>query len=181
MSAKVSILFVCLGNICRSPTAEAVFRTRAEARGLLPKLHIDSAGTAAYHVGKSPDARATRAGRERGYDLTPMRARQATVADFSSFDHILAMDEDNLANLERLYQQSGGQGTPPRMFLEFAAERSEQAVPDPYYGGSDGFEHVLDLCEDAADGLLDHIEQTIHDRDHGPGNSGSNGSVGRNR
>ena len=177
MKAKVSVLFVCLGNICRSPTAEAVFRTRAEARGLMPQLHIDSAGTAAYHVGKSPDARATRAGRERGYDLTPMRARQATGSDFTHFDHVLAMDEENLANLDRLYHESGGQGTPPRMFLEFATQRSERAVPDPYYGGADGFEHVLDLCEAAADGLLDHIEQTLQDR---AGNGRANGSVGRN-
>lgn len=158
MSKNVSVLFVCLGNICRSPTAEAVFQQRVREAGLAHRIRTDSAGTAAYHLGKSPDPRAQTAGQARGYDLSQLRARQVDPDDFTAFDHVIAMDEQNLADLEHLWQSSGRQGARPRLFLRYAEEASEVAVPDPYYGGADGFDHVLDLCEAAADGLLAEIK-----------------------
>ena len=159
-SNRVSVLFVCLGNICRSPTAEAVFRACAEQRGVLDHLYIDSAGTAAYHVGNPPDQRAQRAGADRGFDLSPLRARQATVSDFEQFDHVLAMDEDNLFNLKQLHRQADQPCCTPELFLRYAEANSEHEVPDPYYGGTQGFEHVLDLCEAASNGFLDKLIDT---------------------
>lgn len=148
-----SILFVCLGNICRSPTAEAVFRARAAAAGL--DIAIDSAGTGAWHVGAMPDERAQAAGLARGYDLTPIRARQVVVDDYETFDLVLAMDHDNLATLKsRAPADRHGR---IRLFLEFAPGTGLNAVPDPYYGGDDGFEEVLDLIESASDGLIAHL------------------------
>ena len=147
-----SVLFVCLGNICRSPTAEGVFLRRAEEAGLGERLRVDSAGTGAWHVGKAPDARAQQAARERGYDLSRLRARQVKARDFEEFDLILAMDRSNLEDLRAL--------CPPRLrsrvelFLSYAQGEKDEEVPDPYYGGGDGFQQVLDLVERASDGLL---------------------------
>lgn len=153
---KVSILFVCMGNICRSPTAEAVFRHYVENAGLSEHIHIDSAGTHDYHIGAPPDARTQRAAEQRGYDMSGLRGRQVEAADFERFDYVLAMDQANLAILQRLAQQSGGK---PRLFLEYAKHHREREVPDPYYGGAEGFERVLDMVEDAAEGLLQHIRE----------------------
>lgn len=154
--AKTSILFVCLGNICRSPVAEGVFRQKAQDAGLLDDLTIDSAGTAGWHVGKSPDGRMISAARERGYDLTPLRARQVIAGDFNEYDLILAMDDDNLAQLIRL--NPGQAQADVSLYLNYAAGSSEREVPDPYYGGEDGFHHVIDLVEAAADGLLSDLK-----------------------
>lgn len=150
MQPTPSILFVCMGNICRSPTAEGVLRRRAAAAGL--ELHIDSAGTHAYHVGEAPDARSTRHAARRGYDLSQQRARQVQAGDFERFDHVLAMDRANLALLQRR--------CPPALhhklalFMSYASRHPAEEVPDPYYGGVQGFDQVLDYIEDAADGLI---------------------------
>jgi protein-tyrosine phosphatase len=146
------VLFVCLGNICRSPTAEGVLRGIA-ARDFpgLP-LSVDSAGTADYHVGEPPDRRTVAAARRRGYELSSLRARRVTSSDFASFDYILAMDRANLAELEQL--SPGVTGARLGLFLEYAPQLELAEVPDPYYGGIEDFERVLDLCEAAARGLL---------------------------
>ncbi|MCO4757629.1 MAG: low molecular weight phosphotyrosine protein phosphatase [Oceanospirillaceae bacterium] len=153
------VLFVCLGNICRSPTAHGVFQHVVDCGGLGAQVEVDSAGTAAYHVGNSPDSRSVSAARSRGYDLSTLRARQAVEADFQRFDYILAMDHSNLENLKDLCPESyeGHLG----LFLDFAPTISESEVPDPYYGGSDGFGHVLDLVEEAAEGLLADIRREL--------------------
>jgi protein-tyrosine phosphatase len=155
---KVKVLFVCMGNICRSPTAEAVFRSCVEKAGLLDRFHIDSAGTLDYHVGAPPDARAQQAAKKRGYDMSNLRGRQVEVQDFFRFDYLLAMDNHNLVSLERLrpHEAKSYLG----LFLEFAEHHNEWEVPDPYYGGGDGFERVLDMVEDAANGLLQHIRKS---------------------
>lgn len=152
---RISILFVCMGNICRSPTAEAVFRHHARQAGLDEFIRIDSAGTHDYHIGEAPDARTQHAAKQRGYDMSALRGRQVEAADFSRFDYVLAMDAANLAILQELRPHSaqGHLG----LFLDFAEHHDEREVPDPYFGGTDGFEHVLDLVEDAAQGLLRHI------------------------
>jgi protein-tyrosine phosphatase len=149
---KTSILFVCMGNICRSPTAEGVFRARAEQAGMAGRLHIDSAGTHAYHVGNKPDPRSSECAAKRGYDLSGQRARQVVPADFASFDRIYAMDHDNLQGLVAAcpsqYRHKLG------LFMQFAANSDSDVVPDPYNGGNNGFDLVLDYIEDASDGLL---------------------------
>lgn len=143
------VLFVCLGNICRSPTAEAVLRTRA-AR-LQKQLIVDSAGTANWHQGKTPDQRSCAAAARLGYAMDGLRARQVRGQDFQTFDYILAMDRENLTDLE---QVRTGIGTKPQLFLDFAPDLLETEIPDPYYGGEHGFSHVLHLIEQACDGLL---------------------------
>ncbi|PHR57144.1 MAG: phosphotyrosine protein phosphatase [Robiginitomaculum sp.] len=143
------LLFVCLGNICRSPTAEAVFRGRAKAAG--HQVLVSSAGTMDWHVGKHPDPRAIAAAAKRGYQMSRLQAQVVQVSDFSEFDYILAMDRQNLADLEQIYP---GTGTRPRLFLDYATHTGQFEVPDPYYGGEDGFSEVLDLIEAASDGLL---------------------------
>ncbi len=148
---KTSVLFVCMGNICRSPTAEGVFRHHAEQAGQANRLHIDSAGTHAYHTGEPPDRRARAAAERRGMSLEGIRARRVNAEDFELFDFIIAMDEDNLERL-RLEAPEEHQAK-LRLFLEFG-ESTEREVPDPYYGGSAGFERVLDLVEEASRGLL---------------------------
>jgi protein-tyrosine phosphatase len=154
---KVKVLFVCMGNICRSPTAEAVFRSYVEKAGLTDKIQIDSAGTLDYHVGAAPDTRAQLAAKQRGYDMSNLRGRQVEAQDFLRFDYLLAMDNHNLVSLERLrpHEAKSHLG----LFLEFAEHHNEWEVPDPYYGGADGFERVLDMVEDAAQGLLRHIRK----------------------
>lgn len=154
---SVSVLFVCLGNICRSPTADGIFRHQLDSAGLSHRVDVDSAGTGAWHIGRAPDPRSVAAARTRGYDLSPLRARQVTASDFEKFDYILAMDADNLRELQVLAPKDfrGHLG----LFLEFAQVHDEAEVPDPYYGEGQGFERVLDLVEDAAEGLLRHIRQ----------------------
>lgn len=154
--SKPSILFVCMGNICRSPTAEGVFRHRARQAGL--QLDIDSAGTHAYHVGNPPDQRSMQHAIQRGYDLSTQRARQVSPMDFEVFDHILAMDHDNLAILRARcpaqFQHKLG------LFMQYAAHSDSEIVPDPYYGGAKGFDQVLDYVEDAADGLIAALQNS---------------------
>ena len=151
----IRVLFVCLGNICRSPTAEGVFRARVAREGLSHAIATDSAGTHDYHIGDPPDSRARAAAKRRGVDISDLRGRQATREDFVRFDYVLAMDRSNLRNLSRLCPK--GKESRLRLLLDFAPDAGIDEVPDPYYGGADGFERVLDLVEAAADGLLAHI------------------------
>lgn len=151
----VNVLFVCLGNICRSPTAHGVFQEKVRRHNLGDKISVDSAGTGAWHIGNPPDSRATEVAASRGYDLSRLRARKVAPADFHSFDYILAMDNDNLRVLTRL--RPGRFQGELQLFLQYGSNLPEIEVPDPYYGGQDGFEFVLDLVESASDGLLEHI------------------------
>ncbi|MDU4252841.1 low molecular weight protein-tyrosine-phosphatase [Pseudomonas sp.] len=151
----MKVLFVCLGNICRSPTAEGVLRHKVRAAGLEDRIEIDSAGTGDWHVGKAPDARTRAAALRRGYDLSSLRARQVSLADFSRYDLILAMDNANLRDLKHL-RGSGAKAELDLFLRRYELEIDE--VPDPYYGGEDGFERVLDLVERACDGLLTEVK-----------------------
>lgn len=155
---KVSILFVCMGNICRSPTAEGVFRKLAADAGLDGKLLIDSAGTHAYHTNEPADRRAREAATRRGYSLDGIRARRVSEEDFDYFDLILAMDEDNLRILED--RAPARSRAALKLFLSYAGSDATE-VPDPYYGGAVGFERVLDLIEDASQGLLRELTRKL--------------------
>jgi protein-tyrosine phosphatase len=155
----MKILFVCLGNICRSPTAEVVFRTVVAREAPDLHLEIDSAGTAGYHIGAPPDSRTRQAALRRGYDMSALRARVVEPVDFTRFDLILAMDRQNLEVLQRRAPQDARERI--RLFLEFAPEADATEVPDPYYGGVNGFEEVLDLVEAAAHGLLRHVKDEM--------------------
>ena len=148
----VKVLFVCLGNICRSPTAHGVFEQLLERQGFSHLVEVDSCGTGDWHVGEAPDRRASLEAGKRGYDLSSLRARQLDAGDFGRFDDILGMDRMNLAELQSLCPDSysGYLG----LFLPFAIDPTAEEVPDPYYGGADGFSHVLDLVEAASEGLL---------------------------
>ena len=154
-----SVLFVCMGNICRSPTADGVFRKKVQDHQLGHAVRVDSAGTHNYHPNSPPDARSQAAAARRGYNLADLRARQVQDADYAEFDLILAMDWDNLALLQA--------DCPPehqrklRRLTEFCQHSNSPVVPDPYYGEADGFETVLDLVEDACDGLLAHVRQHV--------------------
>jgi protein-tyrosine phosphatase len=152
------VLFVCMGNICRSPTAEGVFRKLVAERAPDLDIEIDSAGTHGYHEGAPPDPRARRAAERRGVDLASLRARRVVATDFSYFELVLAMDEQNLQHL--LDDCPAEYRDRVRLFLEFAPHLERREVPDPYYGGSSGFEHVLDLVEQASSGLLEHLLRT---------------------
>lgn len=151
----IRVLFVCMGNICRSPTAEGIFRAQVRAAGLANVIATDSAGTHGYHVGEPPDSRAIEAAARRGIDITDLRARRVQAEDFKRFDLVLAMDRENLGQLSRLCPRDAVER--PRLFMDFAPDLEAHDVPDPYYGGPDGFEHVLDLVEAASRGLLDHL------------------------
>jgi protein-tyrosine phosphatase len=156
--AQIKVLFVCMGNICRSPTAEGVFTALAARHQMASHLHVDSAGTHAYHVGDPPDPRAQNAALRRGIDLSRLRARRVSLRDFHEYDYVLAMDADNYAHLLQLCPDEARYKL--KMFLEFAPHLNESDVPDPYYGGELGFERVLDMVEAASEGLLDHIRKT---------------------
>lgn len=148
----ISVLFVCLGNICRSPSAEAVFRHLLASEGQSLAVDVDSAGTGDYHVGDPPDIRSQRSAERRGIDLSGLRARQVCADDFDRFDLILAMDRSNLRALQTL--RPGSSRAEVRLFLEYAEVVEDLDVPDPYFGGQDGFERVLDLITLASRGLL---------------------------
>lgn len=159
MRKKINVLFVCMGNICRSPTADAIFRHQVKTAGLATDIKVDSAGTHSYHIGHSPDNRAQEAALKRGYDMQDLRARAVAPEDFSQFDYILAMDHDNLAILE--------DRCPPQhqhklaLLMQYSSNHAaDDEVSDPYYGGKKGFENVLDKVEAASEGLLAHIRQT---------------------
>ena len=146
---------VCMGNICRSPLAESVVRRLVDRAGMSGFIEVDSAGTLAYHAGEQPDPRAKKVAASRGYDLSGMRARRVAEDDFSHFDLVLAMDKQNLAAMERVcpeeYLHKLG------LFMDYADDPGQDEIPDPYYGGPDGFERVLDMCEAAARGLIASI------------------------
>jgi len=156
---KLSVLFVCMGNICRSPTAEGVFQKLVHEEGLTEWFEIDSAGTHAYHVGNPPDDRAQQAALARGINLSKLRARQVSHADFEAFDHILVMDRQNYDTLMFVCPRSHSHKV--KMFLDFVPGLKNAEVPDPYYGGDKGFEQVLDLVERAAVGFLNSVRDDL--------------------
>ncbi len=153
------VLFVCSGNICRSPTAEGVFHKLVEAAGLADRIGIDSAGTHGYHQGEPPDPRTQEAALRRGVDLSGQRARALRVADFQRFDLILGMAREHQRHLEKA--KPAGAPADIRLFLDFVPSASGRDVPDPYYGGPDGFEHVLDLIEAGAQAILAHVQARL--------------------
>ncbi len=150
------ILFVCMGNICRSPTAEGVFRSLVASQNLSGEFVIDSAGTHAFHIGNAPDPRARQYAKQRGINLDSLKARQVCVQDFDEFDYVIAMDGYNRELL--LEHAPKAQQHKVVMMMQYASTYSETEVPDPYYGGDNGFERVLDMLEDAATGLLKQLE-----------------------
>jgi protein-tyrosine phosphatase len=152
---KIQVLFVCMGNICRSPTAHGVFEALVKANGLDESIKVDSAGTHAYHVGEQPDSRSQQTALSKGIDLSYQRARQVQPDDMYQYDYILAMDRDNYRHLAAMCPN--GLGKKLHLFLDFARELDHEEVPDPYYGGATGFERVFDMVKIAAEGLLDNI------------------------
>lgn len=158
MNSKVNVLFVCLGNICRSPSAEGVFRQVVRKSGFENRITIDSCGTGDWHVGKAPDGRAVAAASKRGIDISDLRARQFQMQDLQQFDYVLVMDRQNLVNVRDVWERTGG--TEPALFLGFGCSGHDE-VPDPYYGGDQGFEHVLDLITEASEGLLEDIRERL--------------------
>ena len=163
----VKVLFVCLGNICRSPTAEGIFRDLVERHGLGREIATDSAGTGGWHVGQPPDSRAQAEALKRGIDISRLRARQVRAADFRDFDHVIAMDRRNHAELDAL-RPAGGRAQ-LKLLLEYAPALGRLDVPDPYYGGADGFARVIDMIELAARGLLAAVRADSGRTDAGPG------------
>lgn len=157
--SEIRVLFVCMGNICRSPTAQGMFELMVREAGLDQRISIDSAGTHAYHVGETPDKRAAQAASRRGIDLNSQRARRVMEPDFEHFDYLLAMDSDNLEDLLRTCPEE--HRTKVKLFLDFADDCSQREVPDPYYGGTQGFERVLDLVENASRGLLNELQKNF--------------------
>ena len=150
----IKVLFVCMGNICRSPVAQGVFEDAVRREGLEGEVEVDSAGTGNWHAGQPPDARALESAQLRGLDISHLRARQVTPEDCRTFDYVLTMDEDNYRAVSALCD---GGGAVVRPFLDFATGSPEREVPDPYYGGPDGFERVIDLVEEASEGLIEDI------------------------
>jgi len=157
MSAKFGVLFVCMGNICRSPTAHGVFRHKVNKMRLQDRIAVDSAGTLDYHAGSPPDERAQLHASQRGYDLSDLRARQITPNDFNTFDLIAVMDWDNLSFVQDMCPPESKAKV--HRLTEFCTHTEADVVPDPYYGGNQGFDHVLDLVEDACEELIVHIQQ----------------------
>ena len=155
-SKTVKVLFICLGNICRSPSAEGVFRHIVQGQSV-SNIEIDSAGTGSWHIGNPPDRRAQAAARDRGIDLSDLRARQLQPEDGTNFDYLIAMDWENDRNIKNCIASEHHHKV--HMMLSFVEDAEIDEVPDPYYGGEDGFEHVLDLIERAGIGLLNHIQQ----------------------
>jgi protein-tyrosine phosphatase len=151
-SHKIRVLMVCLGNICRSPTAEAMLRRKVREAGLADRIEVDSAGTAGYHVGSPPDGRAIAHGERRGLKMKALRGRKVSREDFDRFDFILAMDEENLADLESIRPPAARARL--ALLMSYAPHAGSKVVPDPYYGSADGFERVLDLVESACEGFL---------------------------
>ncbi len=158
-TAAFSVLFFCMGNICRSPTAHGVFRHKLRARGLADIIRVDSAGTHNHHPGEPPDRRSQRAAALRGYDLSDLRARQFSEDDFERHDLLLGMDWDNLVLAEERCPPAHRRKL--KRLAEYCRRHDAAVVPDPYYGGDAGFAHVLDLIEDACDGLLDELERRL--------------------
>jgi protein-tyrosine phosphatase len=154
-SLPTRVLFVCLGNICRSPTAHGIFEAMVNRAGHQERIKVDSCGTGGWHVGMPPDARATAEAAERGYDIGHLRARQLRSSDFLEFDYIVAMDRANLNDLRR--EQPENSIAKLVLFLDYGSANDYDEVPDPYYGGIDGFAQVLDLVEDASAGLLRNL------------------------
>lgn len=159
MQGPFRLLFVCLGNICRSPAAEGVMRAMIAKEDLANRVTIRSAGTAGWHAGKLPDQRMRSAGQNRGYDLSS-RARQVSEDDLREYDLVLVMDQQNLRDI-RTYDSESKHSAKIRLFCEFCTDHTETEVPDPYYGGEQGFEHVLDLLEDGCRGVLRHIRSSL--------------------
>jgi protein-tyrosine phosphatase len=159
MSDKTKVLFVCLGNICRSPSAEGVFRSLVHVEGLTESIEVDSCGTAGWHVSKHPDKRAQAAAKNRGVDISRLEARSVTTNDFYDFDYILAMDEENLSDLERICPEE--QTEKLSLMLAHDSSSGLRSVPDPYYGSDSGFDDMLDLIEGAAAGLLRTIKKKL--------------------
>ncbi|MDR2186706.1 MAG: low molecular weight phosphotyrosine protein phosphatase [Azonexus sp.] len=153
------VLMVCMGNICRSPTAEGVLRKFIQQNKLGDKVEVDSAGTHGYHVGEAPDNRTQRAAKARGYDLSQLRARKVAQQDLDYFDLILAMDKSNLDHLKRLATPE--QSKRIKLFMDYAKHFDDDEVPDPYYGLGHGFDLVLDMVEDAAAGLVEEIKEKL--------------------
>jgi protein-tyrosine phosphatase len=158
MKHKIKVLFVCMGNICRSPTAEGVFTKLVKDKNLEAHFKIDSAGTHAYHVGNAPDPRSQSAARDRGIDLSGLRARQVQYGDFDDFDFLLAMDDENYSILVNSCPDQ--HKSKIKYFLDYAPHLNEREVPDPYYGGPYGFERVLDMVEEASIGFLNSLQQS---------------------
>ena len=159
MTRRISVLVVCTGNICRSPTAEGVLRHLAAKRGLSDQIHVASAGTHDYHVGEPPDARTLKHGAKRGYDFSSQRAAQVKKQDFEEFDYILAMDRTHLRILRSM--QPPGSRAQLGLFLEASGRWKGEDVPDPYYGGVEGFERVLDMVEEAGARWIDRFEAQL--------------------
>ncbi len=154
---SISVLFVCMGNICRSPTAEGVFRSKLAQAGLSEKVDVDSAGTHAYHVGSAPDSRSQAAAAKRGIDISQLSARVVSTEDFDRFDYVLVMDAGNLSALQSMRPENARAKL--ELLMSYAPDGYPREVPDPYYGGGGGFERVLDMTEAACQGLLQEILQ----------------------
>ncbi|MCF6190007.1 MAG: low molecular weight phosphotyrosine protein phosphatase [Cocleimonas sp.] len=152
---KIGVVFVCMGNICRSPTAEGVFRHVVNQRSMQDMIKIDSAGTHAYHIGEPPDSRSQAMAKSRGVDLSGQRAREVEAIDFERFDYVIAMDRSNYENLKDI--ASVEQQEKLHLFMGFTSAWDNAEVPDPYYGGGDGFKNVFDMVQSASEGLLERI------------------------
>jgi len=155
---KIRVLFVCMGNICRSPTAEGVFAALVKSENIDDRFEIDSAGTHAFHVNDAPDLRAQKAAKDRGVDLSKIRARKVIVGDYQDFDYLLVMDDDNYEIVMEFCPEEYKHKV--KHFLEYAPHLETREVPDPYYGGSYGFERVLDMVEDASVGFLNTVKNS---------------------
>lgn len=157
----MKVLFVCLGNICRSPSADGILRKKLAEHGLADRVVVDSAGTGDWHIGKAPDLRSQQAAAKRGYELSMLRARQVEATDFNEFNYVLAMDSSNIEKMQE-FKPKGAVRTEPELFLQrFGANTAITEVPDPYYGGDQGFEEVLDLIEAACDNMILEIKQKL--------------------